>query len=137
MNLKKEVKILEKELTEKEIKQRNKTIINNFFDEYARPPRKGEFIKIGGILTYEQRQNDYDLFLRDYGYMGYGKGNTKTFEVYTMDGKSIFIGTKIEIIDEFTLGNRNNFDAFQVNNLPFNNKYFIREKKIDLNRSYC
>ena len=52
MNLKKEVKILKEELTEKEIQLRNKTILDSFFDEYARPPKKTEFVKIGGILNY-------------------------------------------------------------------------------------
>ena len=65
MNLKKEVKILKEELTEKEIQLRNKTILDSFFDEYARPPKKTEFVKIGGILNYLQQQTGFELFLKD------------------------------------------------------------------------
>lgn len=69
MNLKKEVKILKEDLTEKEIQLRNKTILDSFFDEYARPPKKTEFVKIGGILNYLQQQTGFELFLKDNGYI--------------------------------------------------------------------
>lgn len=139
MNLKKEVKILKEELTEKEIQLRNKTILDSFFDEYARPPKKTEFVKIGGILNYLQQQTGFELFLKDNGYMSYGRGYTKTFEVYTNDDKEevLFIGLKSEIVDEFDMKHRHYFDVCLSNNLPYLNKYFIREKKINLNRSYC
>ena len=139
MNLKKEVKILKEELTEEEIQLRNKTILDSFFDEYARPPKKTEFVKIGGILNYLQQQTGFELFLKDNGCMSYGRGCTKTFEVYTNDDKEevLFIGLKSEIVDEFDMKHRHYFDVCLSNNLPYLNKYFIREKKIDLTKSYC
>ena len=72
--------------------------------------------------------------------MDYGRGNTKTFETYTYINNDqeeiIFIGTKKETIDEFNLGNRGNFDSFYQNNIPYNNKYYFREKSIDLSKKY-
>lgn len=128
---------MEEELTE-EIKQRNKIILDNFFDEYARPPKKTEFLKIGGVLGYLQQQTGFALFLKDNGYISYGRGYTKTFEVYTKEDKEkvLFIGLKNEIVDEFDMKHRHYFDVCLSDNLPYLNKYFIREKKIDLTKKY-
>lgn len=84
MNLKKEVKILKEELTEEGIQLRNKTILDSFFDEYARPPKKTEFVKIGGILNYLQQQTGFELFLKDNGYMSYGRDIRKLLKFIRM-----------------------------------------------------
>ena len=138
--IKKEVDEMKVKLTEEQIRLRNKTILDSFFDEYARPPRKSEFLELGGFITYMQIQEGYDLFLKEYGYIAYGRGNIKTFEVYTLTNngqeKVVFIGTKKEIINEFNLHNRGDFDSFYINKIPFANKYYFRRKLINLNKKY-
>lgn len=112
-------------------------ILDNFFDEYVRPPKAKEFMKIiKSTSNYPMR--DYKKFLRAHGYHTY-ENNIKTLELIDIkDGieKVIFIGTKEEIANELDIG-KANVDYYLRVNKPYLKRYLIREKFIDLDKSYC
>lgn len=112
-------------------------ILDNFFDEYARPPKTKEFMKlIKSSSIYPMK--DYIRFLKRHGYRTYGN-NAKTLELVELKNgieKVIFIGVGDEIADELNL-DRGNVGYYLRVNKPYLGKYIIREKFIDLDKSYC
>ena len=117
--------------------EKEQRILDNFFDEYVRPPKVKEFMKILNISSIYPITS-YTRYLKKHGYRPY-KNNAKTFEVVdTKDNleKIIFVGIGDEVAEELTL-ERGSIPYYSRGNRLYHKRYIIREKIIDLDKNYC
>lgn len=84
------------------IEKRNLEILQAFYQEYWRSPRKTEFVACGGNLAYLTRYKiDYADYLTERGYDIASK--YETLEVVDQNGDVVFTGTSADIYEEYNI----------------------------------
>lgn len=78
----------------------NLKIVDRFYDIYERAPRREEFTKCGGKLSYVYKlHGSYQEWLRSHKYEA--PGFAETYEVYDADDILIFTATSEAVAEEF------------------------------------
>ena len=116
--------------------EKEQRILDNFFDEYVRPPKVKELKKILNISSIYPITN-YTRYLKKHGYRPY-TNNAKTLEIVDTkrNEKIIFVGLADEVAYELDLDKRN-VGHYVKDKIRYRMRYIIREKLIDLDKNYC
>lgn len=99
-------KIIENDPTDYEaLHKANLSVLERFYDEYWRSPRKSEFVACGGNMdVVKHKKIKYKEYLQDCGYEAPSKW--ETYEALNEKEEVVYVGTSMDMEDEFNVDNK-------------------------------
>lgn len=107
-------------------------ILEQFYCEYFRSPRKKEFEALGGCIDdVINVYGTYTKFLEHYGYPRVSKGETYKV-INERSGKVVFTGTVHDIAEEFDVFITTVHKAYRNNKKFIKKQYVLKQKPFKL-----